>query len=819
MSLYYDITEYSTAVKPFIFSYLFREYSPQSATYIDPDIQFFGHLGPRELEGDWDCVVTPHILTDSLNETQHPTLHNIRTCGAYNFGFVHFESTPGSHKVVEFWKRELTHNSLIWFEKNLFTDQRFGDMFPSLCRVRINHNPALNVAYWNLQERLVHFHSNGSLQVRLLGEGELDANDQPLIFFHYSALRASGSIGISKYQETDPRSPRGSNKSIEKIISCYKKVTHSHYQRLSELAIARPESLIGAISYASHGRKQLRTLTQHERRKINRFYAEKSSTGMAMPPPSRFINEHTFLLALHGIADQSTSTVRQAEFNVLEAIGFQVPGLGLRANPIDAGLVEEPQAELNIIGYPNFTFGVGQVTQLILREISRSGRHFSFTVDPARTMPILDSDLNWVESLPGLVRFNPDAPSLFLVNADQLLHYVNSGVANHCFSRVSNLGYWWWELERPVPVHAEAARYLDKVLAPTRFIYDSLAHIISKQKLVYAPLDYRQLFETMAPEPEAPPRQGLASDQDFLYSLGLDIDLSRFKSVTLDVFDFRSCLERKNPALLVDLFSSPEMKDQALILKCSGGASFSEQYQNLIERVVLTPNVFLLDRRLSQKDLQRLFSTCQIYASPHRSEGLGLNIIQADACGLATVFTDYGGITEYPFFGPGPHRRCPFSLIDIGEQTLVYRPHLATLTGSVSWAEPDRQSFFLALLECIDGLEGVRFKPAKALPAEQTHTVTTVLSELLRSSLTGPSAYQTEWHKPHRKQDRFTNVSTLGDAKRQIHIACRQLLSAERQGLIAVKDLLCAVAQIPWLILKRRPSIRRRSRSFTAPSR
>lgn len=819
MSLYYDITEYSTAVKPFVFSYLFNEHSPQSATYIDPDIQFFGCLEPCELAGagaDWDCVVTPHILTDSLNESQHPTLQNIRTCGAYNFGFVHFENTPSSKKVLNFWKRKLTYDSLIWFERNLFTDQRFGDMFPSLCRVRVNRNPALNVAYWNLQERTIYYHTNGSLHVRLYDEERAELIDQSLIFFHYSSLQASGLLGISKHQGTDPRSTRGSNKTVLKIISNYERATHTHHQRISELGTELPRCLIGALSYASHGQRQIRELIQHERRAVNRFYAAKSSMDMAMLPPSRFINEQTFLLALHGITDQKSSTTRKAEFNVLEAIGIQLPGFKLKENPIDALHAGEPKAEMNVIGYPNFTFGVGQVTQLILRDISRSAKCFSFTADPARSMPVLDGDLNWIESLPGLCRFNPDAPSLFLVNADQLLHYVNSGIAHHCFSRVSNLGYWWWELERPVPAHAEAAKYLDKVLAPTRFIYDSLAQVIPKRKLVYAPLDYRALFETM--EPQASPKQGAESDQDFLYSLGLDINISQFKTITLSIFDFRSCLERKNPAFLIDLFSAPEMKNQALILKCSGGASFADQYLNLIEQVALTPNVFLLDSRLSLKDLRRLISTCHIYASPHRSEGLGLNIIQADACGLATIFTNYGGITEYPFFGHGPHRRCSFSLVEIGEQTLVYRPYIKTLTECVSWAEPDRQCFLLALLDCIHGLENAHSMFAKSLPTEQMLTVTTVLNELLGSNQTGPCAYQSLSCKPKRRQNLYANLPTLGDAKRQIYLACRQLFTSGKQGLSAMKNLLSTVALIPWIIIKRRTSIRRRSKSITAPS-
>ena len=43
--------------------------------------------------------------------------------------------------------------------------------------------------------------------------------------------------------------------------------------------------------------------------------------------------------------------------------------------------------------------------------------------------------------------------------------------------------------------------------------------------------------------------------QDAIFSLGLDLNLESFKSLTLSVFDFRSCVERKNPELLLDVFS------------------------------------------------------------------------------------------------------------------------------------------------------------------------------------------------------------------------------------------------------------------------
>ena len=815
MSLFYDITEYSTSVKPWVFSYIFKEFCPLSATYIDPDIQFFGSLETGQLSStssNADCVVTPHILTDSLNSFQHPTLHNIRSCGAYNFGFVHFRNTLLSKRVINFWARQLVFNSLNWLEENLFTDQRFGDMFPSLCSVWVNRNPALNVAYWNLQERLVYRGNDGLLHVRFLGGTDEKAIDLPLIFFHFSGLKLSGSIGISKYGGRDPRSPRGSNKTIENLANDYQERVQSHRERLAGLSLQLAQDYIGALGYVSHGQPTVYALKPHERRNLNRFFAERANTGMAMFPPSRFLDEEAFLMALHGVALRSSDPVGCPEYNIFGALGFQLPGIEFSQRRPDALSEQAAMAELNIIGYPNFSFGVGKITALILQGLSRAGIMFSFTVDPAKAKPILEADLTWVESLKGLSHFNPEAPTLFLVNADQLLHYVNTGMASHCFSSVCNLGYWWWELESPVPSHAEAALFLDKILVPTRFIHKSLGRLLPKDKLIYAPLDYHELFVSISSERRQEVASGI-SDQDFIFGLGLDLNLNRFKTLVLSIFDFRSCIERKNPGLLVDIFAGADMQEHALILKSSGGSAFAGPYLRLIDRISAMPNVYLLDRMLSDDDLRRLFKISQIYASPHRSEGLGLNIIEADAYGLATVFTDYGGITDYPFYGKGPHRRCPYTRIKIDAASEVYSSFLVAMSEEVHWAEPDRRAFERSLRECIVACSGNTEIVAAAADPQQDTSIITILAALVSTGFEGRATYQAvnqTWRSGfHRVPAALAVVPTFSDAKRQLYLACRQLLVTGRQGVIAFRHLLNVMKLVVWLMLRQRRGVRR----------
>ncbi len=815
MSLYYDITEYSTSVKPWVFDYFLRELSPLSATYIDPDIQFFGSLDPDQLAGPSfgiDCVVTPHVLTDSLNAFQQPTLQNIRACGSYNFGFVHFENTKRSLHVLDFWARQLVFNALIWFEENLFTDQRFGDMFPSLCSVRVNRNPALNVAYWNIQERLVHTHSDGSVHVRLLGDNDEQHVDHPLVFFHYSSLLVAGAIGISKHTGRDPRTPRGANKTIEYLANSYSTRVQANKARLAQLSFTPMPSLIGSVGYESNGQKRIYSLKVQERRKLNRFFCERAHTGWAGLPPSRFEDESAFLLALHGVGIRQSSLIHCPSVNVFGALELHLPGIDL--GKVRSGVNKESgrRAELNIVGYANFSFGIGRITGLILKGLSSAGVQFSFTVDPARAKPIVDADLAWVESLPSLSQFNQEAPTLFLVNADQHLHYVNTGFASHCFSKVCNLGYWWWELESPAPVHAEVAPYLDKVLAPTRFIYDSLRRSISKEKLIYAPLDYRELFNDLSSEPM--PDQSELSGQEFLWSLGLDLELKRFKTLTLNVFDFHSCIERKNPALLVDIFSESSLQDHALIMKTSGGTAFPSQYQELIERIASLPNVYLLARRLSQVDLRRLFAICQIYASPHRAEGLGLNIIEADAYGLSTVYTDYGGIIDYPFFGRGPHLPCPYCLVELSANSEVYRPYLRSVSDPVRWAEPSREAFARSLRECMAGGLSRDHLMAADQSVQQSPSIIVVLTAMLRAGFVGKAVYRDRGLDVDRAPAALAVVPTLGDAKRQLYLACRQLLLVGREGMIALQHLLNVLKLVIWLMLRQRRGLRRLYRAI-----
>src|SRR5689334_5361939 len=79
----YSVLELSTAVKPYMFSYL-RKRGYDRVIYFDPDILVFGRLADVEhlLEEGAVAVVTPH-LTAPLDDGRYPSELDILRAGTY----------------------------------------------------------------------------------------------------------------------------------------------------------------------------------------------------------------------------------------------------------------------------------------------------------------------------------------------------------------------------------------------------------------------------------------------------------------------------------------------------------------------------------------------------------------------------------------------------------------------------------------------------------------------------------------------------------------------------------------------------------------
>jgi SAM-dependent methyltransferase len=188
----YNITELNTALKPFVFSYIFDLHPGQPVLYLDPDILAVGpfdELIDLAAEGA-NCVLVPHVNAPS--EFAEMNDQEFLRYGAYNLGFCMLRDTAEVRRVVSWWGRRLETHCVIDLQSGLFVDQKWADLFPAYIEgTRILRHPGYDVAYWNLSQRRVRHEPDGTWTVN--GEG--------LRFFHFSGNQIEDPEVFSRHSQ------------------------------------------------------------------------------------------------------------------------------------------------------------------------------------------------------------------------------------------------------------------------------------------------------------------------------------------------------------------------------------------------------------------------------------------------------------------------------------------------------------------------------------------------------------------------------------------------------------------------------------------
>ncbi len=209
MAFRYDIMEFNTAVKPFMFQWVFENSDLDAVIYLDPDIRVFTRMEELEkrLAAGESMVLTPHI-TRPLEDDLIPNDAHMLQSGVFNLGFVAFRRTDEAMEFIKWWGRRLEKQCVAELDKGLFVDQKWCDLAPCFVeKLSILRDHEYNVAYWNILNRRVEKTSQG---------WQVDGRD--MVFFHYSGVDASASKNLSKHQN---RFKLGELPVIRRLITDY----------------------------------------------------------------------------------------------------------------------------------------------------------------------------------------------------------------------------------------------------------------------------------------------------------------------------------------------------------------------------------------------------------------------------------------------------------------------------------------------------------------------------------------------------------------------------------------------------------------------
>lgn len=311
---------------------------------------------------------------------------------------------------------------------------------------------------------------------------------------------------------------------------------------------------------------------------------------------------------------------------------------------------------VNVIGWAAAPTGVGEACRGTLAALASAGVPHALWSLGRETFEDLRSGAAGGMGGEGA----PFDVDLFHVNAD-MMRLVSQTIPGWVTASRHRIGYWFWELGRFPAELTPAFDHVDEVWAPTRFCLDAFEQV--------APVPIRWVPPAVPPRSAKPlPRLALGVPENcFLFFFA---------------FDARSIPERKNPQGLLRALARASRKSSVplhLLLKVNHGDETPGLIDRLRESAAGLP-VSLSTATLTRAEVDSLFATCDAFVSLHRSEGLGLPLIEAMHLGRPVIATGYGGCADFLDDEVGWVVRH--------ELTAMRESHGPYPAGAL-WAEPD----------------------------------------------------------------------------------------------------------------------------------
>ena len=743
----FDLVELATTFKPFAFYHVFNSVGASRAIFLDNDIWVSGSLLPIERElSHRSVVVTPHVIEPVPEDGKRQKDIDILYAGVFNFGFVGLSNTESAKKFIHWWGDRLCIYGFVEPQASMHFDQNWGHFIPVFFEhddYIVIRDPAYNVAYWNLHYTGKGLHLKEGLPHLQKATGETE----PVVFMHFSGMSLLEEFdleGISRHQS---RFTIQDFPSLEGIIQAYMGMLESN-DALSYRAIPY------GFNYFFNGIKIERWMRMLyaemvyqdfvSRRKSSQFWPDSVSPYPITVPmsvklvfrsdvgPDPFCvkscpGQSGSLSFFHWILSGPTAVAVNMEgnyyFSELEyriwksrpdvqavypdPMGKHFAGFKnwFKSNALVEKFVspslyhewetvelhqqsfhsdffhkkswDASKPGINVIGWHAGLFSIGISGAKFAEALSQVG----VKVNAIHLREVPDKKYILPKLLPfNLTRSCSETVNFVVVNAD-MSNFVRDQIPGILWQHKYNIGYWAWELDVFPEMWKHHLAHYDEIWVPSTFVRDSLTSSFPDQRftvkvlpipLSLSKVDHKDTFD--------PTNKFHISSTDFVF---------------LTIFDFDSFHERKNPQATIRAFMQAfpaNDKKKKLIVKSMNGSPSDLRY---IQSVAGGDHrVIFMTATMSPNELHALKSRADCFVSLHRSEGYGMNILEAMGLGVPTIATNYSGNVD--FFAPVSSLlgRCqfaiPYRLVPLTEEWGPYKK------GNM-WAEPD-QSFAIAAM-------------------------------------------------------------------------------------------------------------------------
>jgi glycosyltransferase involved in cell wall biosynthesis len=310
--------------------------------------------------------------------------------------------------------------------------------------------------------------------------------------------------------------------------------------------------------------------------------------------------------------------------------------------------------------------GLGKAADLLARTLQHRGAIVTrVDITAALGLPVSDSAETMLT--PNECSDIDATDIVFVLNPTfiDVLHQFNKDwLLRRCI-----IAHWIWETEKMPTYWARASISYDEIWGPTEFTYQSLKILLPTFKGTIRIVPYTIDFQLL-PKPSHEQRNDvrtrlkIASDT---FVLGYS-------------FACGSNYQRKNPEAAVDQFRgafAPDDISVRLILRCRDLSRHKDERDKLRRKIAGDHRILLFDSD-NQIEIDQFYAAIDLYLSPARAEGFGLNLVEASQMEIPVITSGWRlarEIQELPFI-----YAVDFDLVPISDPQGQYKEGF--------WSEP-----------------------------------------------------------------------------------------------------------------------------------